>query len=162
MMGIALSTLPFASLARADGGDGVGLGPVFAYSDNGGWSLGWEAGATGGATLAKFSIGGTYRLNGDPRDPASLHYVAFEPWLIVGGTFGFALTDWQKAAGMLGAWEGFPLPLEGELYGGDNSDDVHPMAWLFSIVIGWRWFSPHSQLYFSPKIWRWSTLEINS
>jgi hypothetical protein len=151
-----------APVARADGGEGFGFGLVIGYSDNRSWSVGWEAGANTGGPLLKLSLGGSYRVDGESRDPLAIHYVAFEPWLIVGGTVGVAVTNEPEVRVAYGLWEGFAIPLEGDLWGGTAGDDEHPQSLLFTFAFGWRGFGATQQFYFTPKLWRFSTLEFNS
>lgn len=63
-------------------GDGLGVGLMFRLAKDGTLSLGWEAGAMATQPVLKVSAGGSYALNADPEQPALIHYIAFEPWLL--------------------------------------------------------------------------------
>lgn len=158
---VALGALVLSpASASAQGGYGWGAGPSFVFSGDS-FSLGWEAGGATAFTLVKLNAGGSYRLSGGEGEPRAVHYLAYEPWLFVGGTVGVALAD-RDLRFMAGLWEGFPLPVQGAFFGGDNSDDLHPQAWLFTFAFGVRFFGGHTHYYVTPKLWRYATIELNS
>jgi hypothetical protein len=150
-----------ASQAHADPGDGYGAGPVFALAKDGTFSLGWEAGATARVPMLKASVGGTYALNADPQRPTVIHYVAFEPWLIIGGSIGAALIDVSRVGLMYGVWEGAPISLKGALVPEHDPYHPHPKStWLLTLTVGCRIFGGGSaQFYFAPKLWRYEVYE---
>lgn len=134
--------------ARAEPGEGFGVGPLIAISTRDSVSLGWELGAARPAPLARLSLGGSYHLRPHPKDPPFFHYVAWEPWWGVGGTLGAALTDAGQVRAVLGVWEGVAETLQGDLYTSDERD------WVVSFSIGWRVVGSTHQLYSSLKLWR--------
>jgi hypothetical protein len=141
----------FASQANAAPGDGYGAGPVFALAKDGTFSLGWEAAATTQLPLLKASVGGTYALNADSQRPTVIHYIAFEPWLLIGGSIGAALIDVSRVGLMYGVWEGAPIALKGALV--PDRDPPHPKStWLLTLTVGCRVFGGGSaQFYFAPS-----------
>lgn len=152
---LLIAQLP-APAASAEEGDGVGVGPVLAFTWPDATSLGWElAGTTAGNTLAHFTLGGCYRISASPTDPGYLHYVAWEPWAYVGGTLGAALTDQFEPRVMYGIWEGLPVSLDGELF------DESTLQWVFSITIGWRAVGAMRQFYITPKLWRMRSIDFS-
>jgi len=148
--------------ACAEDGDGLGVGPVIAYSNERSWSLGWELGVTRGGPLLKASLGGVYHFEAKGDDPWTVHYLAWEPWFIVGGTLGVAVADGKEVARVAyGLWEGFPLAVSA-------GDDPFPFTGsgdtglVITFAIGWRGFGSMSQIYFAPKLWRYTTIRISS
>jgi hypothetical protein len=141
-----------AGSASAESGDGVGFGPVFAYSSDDTAHIGWELGAAWQyAPLLRFSLGGSYRVTGgDRRTLAYAHYLAFEPWFYIGGTLGLAADDRGDARGVYGLWEAAPMAL------GDRRifSSGDQLLWAVSLSIGWRGFGSTHQIYLSPKLWR--------
>lgn len=152
----ALTLLCFqSSHAHAAAGDGLGAGLVFGLDKAGTFSLGWEAGAMATQPVLKASVGGSYALNAGPGQPGAIHYVAFEPWLLLGGTLGAALEGIQRVDFMYGVWEGAPITLKGKLL--PDRGTVHPrFAWLLTLTVGCRIFGARpAQFYFAPKLWRY-------
>jgi hypothetical protein len=139
----------------AGAGHGLGAGPVFAVSSHGTVALGWEAGTMMPAPLARLSAGGSYRFARDPKAAIAYHYVAFEPWLLLGATLGIALGDLDRLGLAAGMWEGVMVPItkHAEVVGDCCTD-----AWMFSFAFGFRSFGSASEFYLAPKIWRYSTL----
>lgn len=134
--------------ARAESGDGIGIGPVIAITPRDSVSIGWELGVARPAPFARFSLGGSYHLRPHPKDPPFLHYVAWEPWAYVGGTLGAALTSAGQVRAVLGVWEGFAESFDGDLYGSDGEN------WVLSLSLGWCAVGSTHQLYSSLKLWR--------
>jgi hypothetical protein len=155
----AISLQPW--FARADEGDGEGIGPVIGYSGERSWSFGWEASvARGRLPLIKGTVGGVYHVAPKASDPYTLHYAAVEPWFIAGGTLGLAVADGREVLRLVyGAWEGFPVSLTKDVdpFGGRSRT-----AWMFTFTIGVRAFGSTSQVYFTPKLWRFTTIAFNS
>jgi hypothetical protein len=145
------------SVARASPGDGWGAGPVFAFSSDGTFSLGWELSALSKLPLLKGSVGGSYAFNAPPQQASVVHYVAYEPWFIVGGTLGAALLDVNRVSFMYGIWEGAPIPLTGKLVV-DSGTEHDATTWVLTLTVGGRVFGGVSQFYFAPKLWRYGTL----
>jgi hypothetical protein len=154
---VVLLSLFHPTQACAAAGDGVGFGPVLAFTWPDGASLGWElSGVRGVNILEHFTLGGSYRLiprskglDSSPQtDPAYFHYLAWEPWILVGATLGAALTDQFQPRVAYGIWEGLPISLDGQLFDDDS------LQWVFSIAIGWRGIGGTQQFYVAPKIWR--------
>jgi hypothetical protein len=147
-----------ASIARAygDEGNGWGVGPVIAFGDHGGVSLGFEGGINQLLTLVKLSLGGCYRLSGSETDPRAIHYLAYEPWVAVGGTLGIAVAD-AEVRGMYGMWEGFPLPILP-----DEVSGYSHQAWIITLAFGYRMFGSSGQFYVTPKLWRFKTFDFSN
>jgi hypothetical protein len=132
--------------AHADEGDGIGAGPVLAIKFHGGAALGWEVSGTYRAPFLKLSLGGEYPLEGT-KDAKFHHYLAYEPWFLVGGTIGFAVNDSDKAQVMYGAWEGLPTDF-------DQVEKSPGPQWMGTITVGWRAFgAKEHSIYFTPKLW---------
>jgi hypothetical protein len=160
---LCAAALSHVSLAHADYGDGLGIGPVIAWSSGGSWSIGWEAAAMYRIPLLKASVGGIYSIVRQAQEPAALHYLAYEPGLILGGTAGVALADVSRVQFMYGAWGGFPLPLTDQFIPGERGPSgAAPHAWLLTLTIGWRSFGGMGQLYVAPKVWSFSTYVFNT
>jgi hypothetical protein len=168
LRGGGLALVVFALLhstkARAADGDGVGLGAVLAFTWPDGSSLGWELSAVRGDNiLAHFTLGGSYRLTPlskslgapPPNDPAFFHYLAWEPWVLVGATLGAALTDQFQPRVAYGIWEGVPASIDGDLF-----NDAR-LQWVFSIALGWRGIGGTQQFYIAPKIWRMRGFDLD-
>lgn len=149
LLGLFLAVVAFASGARAESGDGVGVGPVIGITWHDSVSLGWElAGARGPGPFARFSVGGSYHLSAHADDPAYFHYVAWEPWAYIGGTLGASLTDQRDVRVVYGLWEGLGKSVHGTIY---DDDTLH---WAVSLSIGWRGIGSTHQFYLTPKLWR--------
>ena len=150
---VLVTLLPAAAAAKQ--GDGVGVGPVLAFTWRDATALGWElAGTSGPSPFAHLTLGGSYRISPHPTDPSYFHYVAWEPWGYVGGTLGAALTDQFQPRVMYGLWEGLPMGLDGRLF------DDSSLQWVFSIAIGWRGVGRMQQFYITPKLWRLRGLDF--
>lgn len=149
--------------AYADDGDGYGAGPVIGITGDGTLSLGWEASMTfGGFPIAKASAGGSYQVGPAAEEPYTFHYAVIEPWLFVGGTVGVAVADGANAVrGTFGIWEGFPIPLQDDQPVADAIGISEP-AWMLTFAFGMRWFGSTSQLYLTPKLWRFTSIGFNS
>ena len=119
---------------------GYGVGPVFGYSyGKGATIVGLEL--SGGSFLLHAVLGGMY-LEGAPS--SALGYLAAEPWLIVGGTFGAAVSG-DGVDSVLGMWEGIPLGFRAEEREFQN---------IFTISVGWRSVGGEPEWYVAPKLWR--------
>ena len=81
----------------------VGAGPMIGWVEDEGLSIGLEIRGAAGP-LVHASLGGSYRLEARGGTRA-VHYVAWEPWLVGGGTLGAALDDDGRASVAIGAWE---------------------------------------------------------
>jgi hypothetical protein len=153
--GLALSLL--AADARAESGQGAGLGPVIGVTWKGSLSLGWELGGSlGGAPVLRLSMGGSYQLFRDEGDPQYFHYLAWEPWIYVGGTVGLVLTDEPRAQFLYGLWEGWAQDLGDPLFDAnyDFLDDDTSLHWVLTLSVGWRGSGRTQQFYLTPKVWR--------
>lgn len=151
-----LSLLSLATQARAESGDGAGFGPVLGVTTDGSVSLGWELSGSYRVPIFRLSAGGSYQLQRAGDDPPYFHYLAWEPWIYVGGTLGVAVPDSPKARIMYGLWEGWANDLHGSLFDDnmDFLDDDTRFHWVFSLSVGWRGMSGTQQFYLTPKIWR--------
>lgn len=76
----------------------------------------------------------------------SVHYVALEPWLFVGGTLGASFSEQRGVDPMVGFWEGAPIPIAGKCGSGDR---VKPIV---SIAVGGRWLGGTHEVYLTPKV----------
>jgi hypothetical protein len=134
----ALSERP----AQADNWDGWGAGPVLGYAFDRGFSFGWEF--SGGTTnLALRGATGVFYRPG-AEDPHEIGlYVAYEPWVVVGGTLGFAVSN-EGAKSLYGLWEGLGRPL------GYYAERDYPQT-LVTLTLGWRRIGTTHELYFTPK-----------
>ncbi len=127
----------------------MGVGPVIGFTWHDSFSLGWEvAGSKGPGPFARFSGGGSYHLSRHEDDPAYFHYVAWEPWLYVGGTLGTTVTSQGDVRVLYGLWEGVALSMSESLY------DADTLQWAVSLTIGWRGAGSTHQFYLTPKVWR--------
>jgi hypothetical protein len=153
---VVLAVLSLTPDASAGSGDGAGIGPVIGITWNGSLSLGWEIGGGFGVPILRLSMGGSYQAYRAGDDPAYFHYVAWEPWLYVGGTVGLALTDEPPVRVLYGLWEGIAQDLGDPLLQEDYDflDDDTRLHWLLTLSIGWRGTGGTQQFYFTPKIWR--------
>ena len=120
---------------------GYGAGPVFGYSYGKGATL-FGAELSAGSLLLHAALGGIYRES--PSGSSALGYLVAEPWFIVGGTFGAALSS-QGVDSVLGVWEGAPLNLRPEFNGFQN---------IVTISVGWRSVGGEPEWYVTPKLWR--------
>jgi hypothetical protein len=153
----ALALWLFTPDALAESGQGAGLGPVIGVTWNGSLSLGWELGGSfAGATVLRLSMGGSYQLHRGQNDPGYFHYLAWEPWVYVGGTVGLALTDEREVRMIYGLWEGWAQDLGDPLFDAsyDFLDDDTRQHWVFSLSLGWRGMGKTQQFYLTPKVWR--------
>lgn len=117
---LLLVSLLHALPAHAGGGDGVGLGPLFALSaSDDSQMLGWELSASFGYPSDRAALGGCYplsRLTGTP----GYHYAAWEPSMLalssslspLGATLGGALDNDLQPRAVYGTWVGMAMGLE--------------------------------------------------
>jgi len=82
------------------------VGPVIGFRISGPSSddhavLGVEGGIGWGPERINLGI--------DHRAGRSLYYIEFDPWLIVGGSFGLGVDSAGEQHGIIGLWEGVPL-----------------------------------------------------
>jgi hypothetical protein len=155
LLAIACAASLLPATARAHGGDGEGIGPVFGYSGERSWSFGWEASVTRGGPFAKLSLGGIYHVAPNRADPFTIHYLVLEPWFVVGGTLGLAVADGPQVARLAyGLWEGLPI----ELNNGDSPFGDSTRHWMLTFTIGWRGFGRTQQIFFTPKLWSFASL----
>jgi hypothetical protein len=147
----------------------VGVGPVVGITPGRGFVLGWEAG--GGADgLLRANIGGSYRyvrpkIQTTTSDYFSdgrsknlrlelVHYLAYEPGLIGGGTLGIAYSDWEGFAGSYGLWCGMPAPLSDpvlEYQKNPFSGQEGKWTPMIAFTVGWRYLAGEHEVYFAPK-----------
>lgn len=147
----SVAALLVTPCALADDGGGLGAGPVIAFGRR--VALGWEAGATTSLPLLKVSVGGSYALSSRRGVPNSWGYIAYEPWLVVGGTVGLAVSDGLRTTKPLyGVWEGLPFIL------GDKSSGHN---WVLTLTAGWRVLGGEHQFYFTPKVWWYEAMKID-
>jgi hypothetical protein len=154
---LAAVALTGVAVARADSGDGVGIGPLFAFSVNAEDSvaIGWEAAASVQGPFSKATLGGSYYLSsrkGGAGDMPGFHYLAWEPWYIVGATLGVAATNRGDVLPYYGLWDG----LLGSV-SGDNLTSLYDdegLHWAVSLTAGWRGVGSRQEFYFTPKVWR--------
>lgn len=126
---------------------GIGAGPVLELGFDGTWSAGWEL-AFRTPTLVALAMGGSYSLHGEAGPGRSVHYLAFEPWLLVGGTVGLALSHDAKLRPMWGVWEGAAVGADGDT---DPYSFPKRGEWVFSLAVGLRGFGRDLRAYVTPK-----------
>src|SRR6185436_16758504 len=88
----------FAAPARADGLANVLVGPVVGIqlSGRGGGVIGFEGGV--GLGPERINLGFEHRSDRD------LYYLEFDPWLYIGGSFGFGIDSAGQPQGIIGLW----------------------------------------------------------
>jgi hypothetical protein len=155
-----LCSLLVRSARASEDGQGVGLGPVFTFSADDSFYVGWELAGTRDI-LVRGSIGGAYGIVRRADDPALFHYVAWEPWGYVGGTLGLAVTD-PKPRVMYGLWEALGQSLSGNGSLGGGLFDSSELQWVFSVAIGWRGVGGTQSFYITPKLWRMHGWQFSS
>jgi hypothetical protein len=142
-MRLALLVLVLLSnVARADDGDlaNVLVGPVIGVRLSGG-----EPGSSPLVVGLEGGVGyGPERVNVgfEHRSDHDFTYVEFDPWYIVGGSFGFGVDDNGDTHGVVGVWEGLPII-------GNNASCN---GWHTSVTIagGYRYTGVH-ELYLTAK-----------
>jgi hypothetical protein len=155
-----LCSLPVRSARASDDGQGIGFGPVLAFSADDSIYVGWELGATRNILL-RGSLGGGYSIVRHADDPALVHYIAWEPWGYVGGTLGLAVTDPSPRV-MYGLWEALGQSLSRNDSIGGGLFDSTELQWVFSIAIGWRGLGGTQTFYITPKLWRMHGWQFSS
>jgi hypothetical protein len=146
-------------------GQQIAAGPVLGYASGRGMSAGWEAGGgpftttgngdavpTDGSLVGRFSLGMSWRASHDGAGAGErLTYAAWEPWFLVGGTFGAAHSSSSHAVQpLLGIWEAAPYVFGGTSQGFSPLPRCSP-CFTISLAIGWRW-SGAGEFYLSPKV----------
>jgi hypothetical protein len=146
LCGAAVTAAP-SSVARAQ--YTFGGGPVVGWVAGEGLSLGWETTYAYEAPLLYVSAGGSYRIEA-PDGPRAVHYLAWEPWALLGGSLGGAVDDDGRGTVVLGAWEAVPF-IVGELQ--EQSWEVARVpALVVTLAIGWRWMAGTHEIYVAPKL----------
>src|SRR5262249_8500957 len=114
------------------------IGPVI------GVRLGGREGPRGGFGVeGGVGIGpGRVNLGFEYRDDKLFGYVEFDPWYLVGGSFGLGVDSDGDLAPVLGAWEGFPLKIPDCDF--SNRADAYGSA--VTIAGGYRYTGVH-ELY---------------
>lgn len=155
-----LAGLAYPLAAAADSGDGVGLGPVFAFSisDDDAPLLGWELSFSRLFPLGRGALGGAYPLSAKSSAPG-YHYLVWEPWYFFGGTLGAALGNDLQPRGVYGVWGGYAQSVSPNF---DALFGEETLQWVISFSAGWRGVGANHQLYITPKIWRIRGFRINS
>lgn len=141
---VLVIALCLPNLARAEDGDltNFTIGPVLGVRIGGGdpntspLIVGIEGGA--GYGPERVNLGFEHRSDHD------LAYVEFDPWYLLGGTFGFGVNEEGKVNGVIGFWEGVPVIGMG--------NDVPCNGWHPTVVVsgGYRYTGVH-ELYASVK-----------
>jgi len=151
------------ALASCGTGEQLAAGPTFGYLRERGWSVGWEAGGGPMSTLTSgdpspttaslfthFNVGMSWRPGAATADARErITYLAWEPWLLLGGTFGVTHSSTNGSLHpLLGWWEAAPYVLgagrrQFPLY------DCSP-CYTVSLAFGWRWDGA-GEFYLSPK-----------
>ena len=165
MRTVAPALLAAAALVPLACGAGQQLaaGPVVGNVNGRGWSAGWEAvggpmtTATNGdpspdigSLLARAAVGMSWRP-GAPgmQETERVTYMAWEPWFLLGGTFGLAHSSQDGSLRRLvGLWEVAPWVIGAPR----RSNPVHSCSpcYTVSLAIGWRWSGPR-EFYLAPK-----------
>jgi len=157
---LALSLL----LAGCGTGQQIAAGPVVGWVSGRGWSAGWEAGggpmntSSGGgdpvlstaSLLTRFNGGMSWRpplAGGGTRERVT--YLAWEPWLALGGTLGVRTSSTEGVHSLLGLWEGVPFVL-GAFKRSAPLYRCSPCT-TFSLALGWR-FDGAGEIYVTPKV----------
>ena len=155
----ALASRPGVARALDQSGQGYGFGPVLAINDDSTVSLGWEAAVAHGPLLHGVA-GGSYRLVSSDDSPFAHHYVAWEPWLILGATLGVAVNSDPGAELLYGGWVGGMGTTHNEIGLIDSDGDTGGSeVWAISGAMGFRGFGRASQMYFTVKLWRFHTFD---
>jgi hypothetical protein len=80
-----------------------------------------------------------------------ISYLAWEPWLFLGGTAGVARSSTEQAwKPLLCVWEGAPYVFGGQ----DDHRNLVPYCGpclTLSVALGWRW-GGSGELYVTPKV----------
>ena len=139
---VVLLALCVPNIAHAEDGDLTNflVGPVLGVRIGGGEPgtspliLGVEGGA--GYGPERFNLGFEHRSDHD------FGYVEFDPWYILGGSFGFGVNENGETNGVIGVWEGLPI----------MGNDASCSGWHSSVTIsgGYRYTGVH-ELYVSVK-----------
>ena len=157
--------LALASSACASGVQ-LGAGPVVGYTQERGFSRGWEASGgpfntssgngdqppTFGSLVTRFSVGMAWRPSaGGVPGLEHLAYAAWEPWFLFGGTAGLMkVSSERRLLPMVGMWEAVPYVAGGEAQAFAPLPKCSPCLTL-SIALGWRW-SGANEFYLTPKV----------
>lgn len=127
----------------------IGAGPMIGWVEDEGLSIGWEISGAWELPILHASIGGSYRPEA-PGGMRAVHYVAWEPWAIVGATLGAAIDDAGLATAAIGAWEGGAFVIR-ELEEQEVEGDPVP-ALVVALAIGWRFMAGRHEIYLTPKL----------
>jgi len=124
-----------ADLCSDANGRNILVGPI----------LGWKPGGKSGLIVGvEGGVGcGTMRLNAgfEYRDHKGLTYVEFDPWFLLGASFGLGVDTDGELTGIIGTWEAVPLVYQ------TCRHDTQTIAML---SFGYRYTGVH-ELYISVK-----------
>jgi len=114
-------------------------------------SSGGDPSPSGLSLLAHFNVGMSWRPGALGTDPSErVTYLAWEPWLLVGGTLGLAHSSADgKLRPLLGVWEAIPYVI-GAPVRANPLRSCSP-CYTVSLAFGWRW-EGKGELYLAPKI----------
>lgn len=139
---VVVAVLCAANTAHADDDDlaNVLVGPVIGLRLSGGepgsspFIVGLEGGV--GYGPERINVGFEHRSDHD------FGYVEFDPWYLLGGSFGFGVNENGDANGVIGFWEGLPIV----------GNEAPCSGWHTSVTIsgGYRYTGVH-ELYVSAK-----------
>jgi hypothetical protein len=163
------SVIPIAAmlvLSACGTGEQLAAGPVVGYVRGRGWSAGWEAGGgpmetpsagtdpvpTDSSLFSHFNVGMSWRPGASGTEGRErVTYAAWEPWLLLGGTFGVAHSSADgNFRPLLGVWEAAPY------VHAIRATDTNQALWscspcyTISLAIGWRW-AGSGEFYVAPK-----------
>jgi len=152
----------------ACGGQQIAAGPVIGYVQGRGFSAGWEAGGGPMRASAKNSsapevptqdlflrASGGMSWRPGPAGSAEydrITYLAWEPWLVVGGTMGLYHSSASTRFDFLpGAWEAAPWVIGAPRRNLSTDFRYCSPCYTVSLALGWRW-SGASEFYLTPKL----------
>ena len=160
----ALSIAAMLVLSACGTGQQLAAGPVLGYVPGRGWSAGWEAGGgpmktasgasdpipSASSAVTHFNIGMSWRPGASGTERwERVAYVAWEPWLLLGGTLGIAHSSADgNLHPLLGVWEGVPWIIgAGRAPVPENCSPCYTV----SLAIGGRW-AGKGEFYVAPKL----------
>jgi len=146
----------------ACGGQQIAAGPVIGYVQGRGFSAGWEAGggpmhATPEVEIYNLFLRASGGMSWRPGPVGSaeyerITYLAWEPWLVVGGTMGLCHSSASgKVDGLFGAWEAAPWVIGAPRHTSIVDYRYCSPCYTVSLALGWRW-SGASEFYLTPKL----------